>query len=111
MFGALMAELEKRAWWNLCVAVGAVVLFAAFWMVTRRPAASTAAFGVLGLSGMPFFRWRQPPCDERDREIERKSLLAAMGLFWVLLVIGVVGMGAVLGWDTLVQVPYGHSAK
>jgi hypothetical protein len=51
-----MAEFEKRAWWNLCVAVGAVVLFAALWIVTRKPAASTGAFGVLGLSGIPFFR-------------------------------------------------------
>jgi hypothetical protein len=99
-----MAEFEKRAWWNLCVAVGAVVLFAAFWIVTRNPAASTGAFGILGLSGMPFFRLRQPASDERDREIDRKSMLAAMSLFWILIVIGVVGMGVALGWDTLVQV-------
>jgi hypothetical protein len=100
-----MAEFEKRAWWNLCVAVGAVVLFAAFWMVTRNPAASTAAFGILGLSGAPFLRLRPPASDERDREIDRKSLMAAMSLFWILIVIGVVGMGIALGWDTLVQVP------
>jgi hypothetical protein len=100
-----MAEFEKRAWWNLCVAVGAVVLFAAFWIVTRKPAGSTGAFGILGLSGMPFFRLRQPASDERDREIDRKSMIAAMSLFWILLVFGVVGMGVALGWDTLVQVP------
>jgi hypothetical protein len=28
-----------------------------------------------------------------------------VSLFWILLVISSVGMGAVLGWDTLVQVP------
>jgi hypothetical protein len=100
-----MAEFEKRAWWNLCVAVGAVVLFAALWIVTRKPAGATAAFSVLALSGFPFFRLRPPASDERDREIDRKSMIAAMNLFWLLLVIGVVGMGVALGWDTLVQVP------
>jgi hypothetical protein len=100
-----MAEFEKRAWWNLCVAVGAVVLFAAFWIVTQKPAGSMGALGILGLSGMPFFRLRQPASDERDREIDRKSMIAAMSLFWILLVFGVVGMGVALGWDTLVQVP------
>ncbi len=87
-----MPEFEKRAWWNLCVAVGAVVLFAAFWIVSRKLAASMGAFGILGLSGIPFFRLRQPASDERDREIDRKSMLAAMSLFWILIVIGVVGM-------------------
>ncbi len=100
-----MAEFEKRAWWNLCVAVGAVVLFAALWIVTRNPAASTAAFSILALSGFPFFRLRPPASDERDREIDRKSMLVAMSLFWVLMVICAVGMGFVLGWDTQVQVP------
>ncbi len=100
-----MAEFEKRAWWNLFVAAGAVVLFAALWMVTRNLAASTGAFGILGLSGMPFFRLRQPASDERDREIERKSMMAALSLFWILMVLGVMGMGAALGWNTLVQVP------
>jgi hypothetical protein len=99
-----MAEFEKRAWWNLCVAVGAVVLFAALWIVTRKLAASMGAFGILGLSGAPFFRLRQPASDERDREIDRRSMLAAMSLFWILIVIGVVGTGAALGWDTLVPV-------
>jgi hypothetical protein len=100
-----MSELEKRAWWNLCVAVGAVALFAALWVLTRNYAASEAAFGILGLSGCPFFRLKQPARDERDREIDRKSMMAAMSLFWILLVIGSVGMGGVLGWDTKVQVP------
>jgi hypothetical protein len=100
-----MSEFEKRAWWNLCVAVAAVTLFGALWIVTRKPAASMGAFGILGLSGMPFFRLRQPAGDERDREIDRKSMMAAMSLFWFLIVIGVVGMGVALGWDTLVQVP------
>jgi hypothetical protein len=100
-----MPEFEKRAWWNLCVVVGAVLLFAAIWIVTRKPNASMGAFGILGLSGMPFFQLRQPASDERDREIDRKSMIAAMSLFWVLIVIGVVGMGFALGWDTQVQVP------
>jgi hypothetical protein len=100
-----MAEFEKRAWWNLCVAVGALVLFAALWIATRKPLASTGAFGILGLSGMPFFRLRPPASDERDREIDRKSMMAAMGLFWILIVIGVVGMGVALGWNTRVEVP------
>jgi hypothetical protein len=100
-----MAEFEKRAWWNLWVAVGAVVLFAVSCILTKNSAASTAAFGILGLSGMPFFRLRQPASDERDREIDRKSMTAAMNLFWILIVTGVVGMGVALGWDTLVQVP------
>src|SRR4051812_14630351 len=104
-FGALMAEFEKRAWWNLCVAVGAVVLFIAFWIVSRKPAASMGAFGILGLSAIPFFRLRPPASDERDREIDRKSTMAAMSLFWILIVIGVVGMGLALGWDTPVQAP------
>jgi len=59
----------------------------------------------LGLSGIPFFRLRQPASDERGREIDRKSMLAAMSLFWILIVIGVVGMGVALGWDTLAPVP------
>ena len=106
-----MAEFERRAWWNLCVAVGAVVLFAALWTVTRKVAGSTGAFGILGLSGMPFFRLRPPASDERDREIDRKSMTAAMSLFWSLMVAGVVGMGLALGWDTPVQVPvWGFSA-
>ena len=100
-----MAEFEKRAWWNLCVAVGAVVLFAAFWIVTRKPAASMAAFSILAFSGFPFFRLRPPLSDERDREIDRKSMTVAMGLFWLLIVIAGVGPGFALGWDTLVQVP------
>jgi hypothetical protein len=54
---------------------------------------------------MPFFRLRQPASDERDREIDRKSMMAAMSLFWILIVIGVLGMGFALGWDTLVHVP------
>ena len=97
-----MAEFEKRAWWNLCVAVSAVVLFAAFWIVTRNPAASTGAFGILALSGFPFFRLRPPASDERDREIDRKSMTVAMGLFWLLFVIAGVGTGFALGWNTLV---------
>ena len=100
-----MAEFERRAWWNLCVAAGAVALFAAFWIVSKKPAVSTAAFGILGLSGMPFFRLRPPARDERDREIDRRSMIGAMSLFWILIVIVVVGMGAALGWDTLVRVP------
>jgi uncharacterized protein (DUF983 family) len=48
---------------------------------------------------------RQPASDERDREIDRKSMIAAMSLFWILIAIGVVGLGVALGWDTLVQVP------
>lgn len=100
-----MDEFEKRAWWNLCVAVGAVVVFAILWIVTRNPVASMGAFAILALSAAPFFRLRQPASDERDREIDRKSTMAAMRLFWILLVIGAVGMGFALGWDTRVQVP------
>ena len=100
-----MAEFEKRAWWNLCVAVGTVVLFAALWMVTGKPAASMAAFSVLALSACPFFRLSPPTSDERDREIDRKSMTVAMGLFWLLIVIAGVAPGFALGWDTLVQVP------
>jgi hypothetical protein len=100
-----MPEFEKRAWWNLCVAVGAVVLFTVLWGVTGKLNGSMAAFGILGLSGVPFFSLRQPVSDERDREIDRKSMLAALSIFWVSIVIGSVGMGVALGWDTLVQVP------
>jgi hypothetical protein len=100
-----MAEFEKRAWWNLCVAVSAVVLFAALWMVTRKPHASTGAFGLLGLSGFPFFRLRPPASDERDREIDRRSSTVAMGLFWLLFVAAGVGPGFALGWDAVVRVP------
>ena len=100
-----MAEFEKRAWWNLCVAVGAVVLFAALWIVTRNPAASTGAFGILGLSGFPLFQLRPPASDERDREIDRKSTSVAMGLFLLLIVIAGVGPGIALGWDAVVKVP------
>ena len=64
-----------------------------------------AAFSILALSGFPFFRWRQPASDERDREIDRKSTTVAMGLFWVLIVVAGVGPGFELGWDTLVRVP------
>jgi hypothetical protein len=98
-------EFEKRAWWNLCVALGAVVVFATAWMVTRNPAASMAAFAILALSAAPFFSFRQPASDERDREIERRSMMAAMRLFWILLVMAAVSMGFALGWDTPVQVP------
>ncbi len=100
-----MADFEKRAWWNLCVAVGAVVLFAALWIVTRKPAPSMAAFSILALSGFPFFRLFPPASDERDREIELKSTTVAMGLFWLIFVIAGVGPGFALGWDTLVRVP------
>ena len=100
-----MAEFEKRAWWNLCVAVGAVVLFAALWIVTRNPEMSTGAFGILGLSGFPFFRLRPPASDERDREIDRKSTIIAMALFWLVFVIAGVGLGFALGWDAVVRVP------
>ena len=48
---------------------------------------------------------RLPVVDERDREIDRKSMMAAMSFFWILIVIGAVGMGVALGWDTLVQMP------
>jgi hypothetical protein len=100
-----MDEFEKRAWWNLCVALGAVGLFASLLMVTRNAAGSMGAFAVLALSAAPFFRLRQPASDERDREIDRRSMMTAMRLFWVLLVLGAVGMGFALGWDTQVQVP------
>ena len=100
-----MDEFEKRAWWNLCVAVVAVVGFATLLTVTRNPAGSMAAFAILAFSAMPFFRLRQPASDERDREIDRKSMMAAMSLFWILMVIGVMGMGVALGWDTPVRVP------
>jgi hypothetical protein len=49
--------------------------------------ASKAAFSILALSGFPFFRLRPPLSDERDREIDRKSMTVAMGLFWLLIVI------------------------
>jgi len=100
-----MAEFEKYAWWNLCVAVGTVVLFAALCIVTRKPAASMAAFSILALSGCPFFRLRPPAADERDREIDRRSTTVAMGFFWLVFVIAGVGPGFALGWDTLVRVP------
>lgn len=105
LFGGLMPEFEKIAWWNLSITVGAVVGFLALWVATHRPDGAMAAFSLLALSALPYFRRRQPLCDERDREIDRRSSLIAMGVFWAVLVLGLVGAGVALGWDAVVEVP------
>ena len=70
-----MSALEKAAWLELVVSVGAVALATALfpWLGQR----ATGSFGLLGLLGLSYLfvrpRRNRVVVDERDREIERRA--------------------------------------
>jgi hypothetical protein len=93
-----MNRFQKIAWFNLIVislALGlSITAFAIFHFVLGLPvnrAASGFAFiGIMGFSGLSPILFRKDKSkvqyDERDTAIQRKSVIIAYSIFWVLFV-------------------------
>ena len=87
-----MGRQEKHAWFNLVVLVIAVAVFLILIpLLGVRPA--VGAFGLLGLLGFGFLFYRKKQgrpgviIDERDQFIQRRSVIIAHAVFWVLFVL------------------------
>jgi len=84
-----MTATQKHAWFNL--AVIALTLLTVMTLVpilgVRR---AMGGFGLLGLLGFGFLVYRRRPgqvvVDERDAEIQRRSLMISAAVFWVIFV-------------------------
>jgi uncharacterized membrane protein len=83
-----MSPTQKHAWYNL-----AVVVFSAGVVLALVPLMGVAAqggFGFLGLLGFgPFFFCKkngQVVTDERDTQIQRKSVIVGYTAFWLMFV-------------------------
>jgi uncharacterized membrane protein len=82
-----MNAMEKAAWMELVVSVGAVALAAALFPWLHDGAA--ACFSLLGLLGLSYFfvrpRRNQVVVDERDWEIDRRALRIGVSVAWMTL--------------------------
>jgi uncharacterized membrane protein len=82
-----MNAMEKAAWLELVVSVGAVALVTALvpWLHER----AVNGFGLLGLIVLTYFlvrpRRNRVVVDERDREIEKRATRIGAGVAWMTL--------------------------
>src|SRR5262245_37680240 len=92
----IMSALQKYAWFNLTVIV--TTLIAGLVLAPILGKGALGCFGILGLIGLgPFFLRSKDGhivADERDLEIQRRSLVLAYSLFWVLFVLAAVLLSA-----------------
>jgi len=98
--------MQKHAWYNLAVVVlsGGVVLA----LFPLMGVAAQSGFGFLGLLGFgPFFFRKkngQVVADERDTQIQRKSVIAGYSVFWLAFIGGACFTGLWYGLDGAVPV-------
>lgn len=89
-----MNAMEKVAWTELLVSVGATVVVLALlpWLGN----AALGAFGLLGflVAGMWFLKQRGQSVivDERDREIERTATRVGISTAWMALFLALIGL-------------------
>lgn len=101
-----MSPMQKHAWYNLAVVVlsGGTVLA----LTPMMGVAAQGGFGFLGLLGLgPFFfrkKQGQVLADERDTQIQRKSVIAGYSVFWVAFIGGACLAGLWYGLDGAVPV-------
>ncbi|MDG3004610.1 hypothetical protein [Paludisphaera mucosa] len=101
-----MSASQKHAWFNLTVVAATVVTVLA--LVPMLGPGAQGGFALLGLLGLGpiFFRRRAGVvvADERDLEIQRRSMLIAYVVFWLAFVIACVSLPAFYGWRGSVPV-------
>jgi hypothetical protein len=100
-----MAYPERQAWWTLGVTAATLAIY---FLVIALWRFDSAAMGVFGLSGLLGVRLRRGKADgdviydERDRDIERRALLASLMFFYLAaLALGLV-TGFWTGWESAV---------
>ena len=95
-----MSALEKVAWTELIVSVGAVVVVVA--LIPALGSNAHAAFGLLGflVCGLWFVRRRGQAViiDERDREIEREATRHGVEYAWGALFVSLI---ALVFWSSM----------
>ncbi len=88
----MMSAVQKQAWFNLIVvAVAAVTIISLYpWLGAR----AIGGAGILGLCGLgALFHWRhgrRVVIDERDELINRRAMVWAYGVVWVVFIIAVL---------------------
>ena len=101
-----MTASQKHACFNLSVVVLTVVTVLI--LIPVLGPGAQGGFGFLGLLGFGplFFRRRGNEVveDERDRAIQRRSVLIAYTVFWLAFVAACVSLPAVYGWKGSVPV-------
>jgi uncharacterized membrane protein len=87
-----MPKQEKQAWYMLIVVVATLAAYAAFIRFVRFDPVSIAVFALSGFLGVRITKRRHGEIefDERDREIERRALLAALRVGYTVLLIPTV---------------------
>jgi hypothetical protein len=84
-----MSAAQKHAWFTLVVVALSVVAVAGLVPIlgVRR---ATGGFGLLGILGLGALFYRKRPgrvvSDERDADIQRRSLIITAAVFWVVFV-------------------------
>ncbi len=95
-----MNAMEKVAWAELCISVGAMITVTALYPVLGSGA--TGAFGLLGLLGGTVWfvrnRGRSVVVDERDREIERRATFFGIHVAWMALFLSLITVVVWSGW-------------
>ena len=94
-----MSPMQKFAWFNLAViALTLVVVFAFIPFLGYHATGGLGCLGFLGL-GPLFFRKKpgQVLTDERDHLIQRRSVILAYALFWVLFIVAALAASMIYG--------------
>lgn len=100
-----MSVLQKRAWYNLAVVLGSLLVVIGLIPVLGRGA--QGGFGLLGLLGVSpllFRAKRGVQCDERDAQINQRSVIVAYSVFWLVFVATCVALPVFYGWQGSVPV-------
>ena len=96
-----MPKQEKQAWFTVGVVAATLIAYVAFIRFVRFDPVSTAIFGLSGFLGVRMNKRRRGEVefDERDREIQRRSLLAALTIGYALLLVLTVVITVAQGDD------------
>jgi hypothetical protein len=101
-----MSAAQKHAWFNLAVVAVTVVTVLA--LIPVLGPGAQGGFGLLAFLGFGpwFFRRRGGGVilDERDMEIQRRSLLLAYVVFWLAFVAACMSLPVFYGWSGSVPV-------
>jgi hypothetical protein len=113
-----MNRMQKMAWFNLIVislALGlSVAAFSIGYFIFGAPARQAAAgsgfIGIMGFSGLSPILFRKDKSkvqyDERDTAIQRKSVIIAYSIFWVLFVAAAMIPWFILGPNGTITTNY-----
>jgi hypothetical protein len=113
-----MNRMQKIAWFNLIVislALGlSVIAFSIGYFVFGAPARQASAgfgfIGIMGFCGLSPVLFRKDKSkvqyDERDTAIQRKSVIIAYSIFWVLFVASAMIPWAIIGPNGNITVNY-----